>query len=139
MGVEAKFLRPDVMPDHIDPALITCGHQDHIALEVLPTPCGRAGTLVTPWCLRGSSAAPSPALYLTCRSLDMSAVEAHDFSEVEFADARFKVLLSDEEQYRALACGSPRFRRLVRYRSAPARRNATSISWPDMRHSIVNY
>jgi uncharacterized protein YbdZ (MbtH family) len=87
--------------------------------------------------LAGNFAAPSPALYLS--HLDLSAVEADDFSEVEFADARFKVLLSDEEQYWLWHTDLPASRRLVRYRSAPAKRNATPISWSDMRHSIVNY
>jgi uncharacterized protein YbdZ (MbtH family) len=31
--------------------------------------------------------------------LDLPVVEVDDFSEVEFADARFKVLVNDEEQY----------------------------------------
>lgn len=50
---------------------------------------------------RGARGAALPirrcALYLS--HLDLPVVEVDDFSEVEFADARFKVLVNDEEQY----------------------------------------
>lgn len=59
MGVEPKFLCPDVMPDHIDPARITHGHQDHISAEVPRTLRRRVGTVVVPRCTRGSFADPS--------------------------------------------------------------------------------
>jgi L-ascorbate metabolism protein UlaG (beta-lactamase superfamily) len=59
MGIEAKFLCPDVMPDHIDPAIITHGHQDHIAAEAPRTLRRRLGTVVVPRCSRGKFADPS--------------------------------------------------------------------------------
>ena len=52
------------------------------------------------WC-HGARGAALPirrwALFLS--HLDLPVVEVDDFSEVEFADARFKVLVNDEEQY----------------------------------------
>jgi L-ascorbate metabolism protein UlaG (beta-lactamase superfamily) len=70
------------LPDHLDLALITHGHQDHIVLETLLALRGRIGTVVVPRSSRGNMADPSLALYLS--HLGLPVVEVDDFSEVEF-------------------------------------------------------
>ncbi len=70
------------LPDHIDLALITHGHSDHIVLETLLQLRGRIGAVVVPQSSRGSLCDPSPALYLSHAGLPV--VEVDDFSEVEF-------------------------------------------------------
>ena len=70
------------LPDYIDLALITHGHQDHIVLETLLQLRGRVGAVVVPRSSRGSLCDPSLGLYLA--HLGMPVVEADDFSEVEF-------------------------------------------------------
>ncbi len=70
------------LPDHIDLALITHGHQDHIVLETLLQLRGRIGTIVVPRSSRGGLADPSLALYLS--HLGLPVTEVDDFSEVEF-------------------------------------------------------
>jgi L-ascorbate metabolism protein UlaG (beta-lactamase superfamily) len=70
------------LPDQIDLALITHGHQDHLVLETLLQLRGRVGTVVVPRSSRGNMADPSLALYLSHAGLPV--VEVDDFSEVEF-------------------------------------------------------
>jgi len=70
------------LPDHIDVALITHGHQDHIVLETLLALRGRIGTVVVPRSSRGNMADPSMGLYLS--HLGLPVTEVDDFSEVEF-------------------------------------------------------
>jgi L-ascorbate metabolism protein UlaG (beta-lactamase superfamily) len=70
------------LPDKIDLALITHGHQDHIVLETLLQLRGRVGTVVVPRSSRGNLADPSLALYLKYAGLPV--VEVDHFSEVEF-------------------------------------------------------
>jgi L-ascorbate metabolism protein UlaG (beta-lactamase superfamily) len=70
------------LPDYIDLALVTHGHQDHIVLETLLQLRGRVGAVVVPRSSRGSLADPSPALYLN--RVGLPVIEVDDFSEVEF-------------------------------------------------------
>lgn len=69
------------LPDYIDLALITHGHQDHTVLETLLALRGRVGSVVVPRSSRGSLADPSLALYLSHVGLPVTEVD--DFSEVE--------------------------------------------------------
>jgi L-ascorbate metabolism protein UlaG (beta-lactamase superfamily) len=70
------------LPDYIDLALITHGHQDHIVLETLLPLRGRIGKVVVPRSSRGNMADPSLGLYLS--HLGLPVVEVDDFSEIEF-------------------------------------------------------
>jgi L-ascorbate metabolism protein UlaG (beta-lactamase superfamily) len=70
------------LPDHIDLALITHGHQDHIVLETLLQLRGRVGAVVVPRSSRGSMSDPSLALCL--KRVGLPVVEVDDFSEVTF-------------------------------------------------------
>jgi L-ascorbate metabolism protein UlaG (beta-lactamase superfamily) len=70
------------LPDHIDLALITHGHQDHVVLETLLQLRGRVGAVVVPRASRGSLCDPSLALYLS--HVGLPVVEVDDFAEVEF-------------------------------------------------------
>jgi L-ascorbate metabolism protein UlaG (beta-lactamase superfamily) len=84
-GAADRYTYAD-LPDHIDLALITHGHQDHIVLETLLQLRGRVGTVVVPRCSRGSICDPSLALYL--EHVGLPVVEVDDFSEVEFPGGR---------------------------------------------------
>lgn len=70
------------LPDHIDLALITHGHQDHVVLETLLQLRGRIGAVVVPRSSHGNLVDPSLALYLKYAGLPV--VEVDHFSEVEF-------------------------------------------------------
>jgi L-ascorbate metabolism protein UlaG (beta-lactamase superfamily) len=70
------------LPDYIDLALITHGHQDHVVLETLLALRGRIGSVVVPRSSRGNMADPSLALYLS--HLGLPVTEVDDFSEVDF-------------------------------------------------------
>ncbi len=70
------------LPDHLDLALITHGHQDHIVLETLLQLRGRVGAVVVPRSSRGSLCDPSLGLYLS--HVGLPVIEVDDFSEVEF-------------------------------------------------------
>jgi L-ascorbate metabolism protein UlaG (beta-lactamase superfamily) len=70
------------LPDYIDLALITHGHQDHIVLETLLQLRGRVGAVVVPRSSKGSLCDPSLALYLS--HVGLPVIEVDDFTEVEF-------------------------------------------------------
>jgi L-ascorbate metabolism protein UlaG (beta-lactamase superfamily) len=70
------------LPDYIDLALITHGHQDHIVLETLLQLRGRIGAVVVPRASKGNLCDPSLALYLS--HVGLPVIEVDDFSEVEF-------------------------------------------------------
>ncbi|WUH99896.1 MBL fold metallo-hydrolase [Spirillospora sp. NBC_00431] len=72
----------DDLPDHIDLALITHGHQDHIVLETLLQMRPRLGAVVVPRSSRGNLCDPSIGLYL--RALGFNVIEADDFDEIPF-------------------------------------------------------
>ena len=76
----------DDLPDYIDLALITHGHQDHIVLETLLQLRGRVGAVVVPRSSRGNLADPSMSLYL--RHIGLPTVEVDDFDEVPFPGGR---------------------------------------------------
>lgn|ERR1017187_3188901 len=85
-GSAADRYTYDDLPDHIDLALITHGHQDHIVLETLLQLRGRVGTVVVPRCSRGNLCDPSLALYLS--HLGLPVLEVDDFDEVLFPGGR---------------------------------------------------
>jgi L-ascorbate metabolism protein UlaG (beta-lactamase superfamily) len=70
------------LPDYIDLALITHGHQDHIVLETMLQLRGRVGAVVVPRSSRGNLCDPSLGLYLSHAGLPV--IEVDDFGEVEF-------------------------------------------------------
>jgi L-ascorbate metabolism protein UlaG (beta-lactamase superfamily) len=70
------------LPDHIDLAVITHGHQDHVVLETLLSLRDRIDAVVVPRSGRGSRVDPSLGLYLS--HLGMNVIEVDDFSEVPF-------------------------------------------------------
>lgn len=70
------------LPDHIDLALLTHGHTDHVVLETLLQLRGRVGKVVVPRSSGGSLVDPSIGLYLSHAGLPV--VEVDPFSEVEF-------------------------------------------------------
>lgn len=72
----------DDLPDHIDLALITHGHQDHVVLETLLQLRGRVEKIVVPRSSRGNLADPSMGQYLA--HLGLPVVEVDDFDEVQF-------------------------------------------------------
>ncbi|MEU7874934.1 MBL fold metallo-hydrolase [Dactylosporangium sp. NPDC049140] len=75
-----RYLLND-LPDHIDLALITHGHQDHTVLETLLQLRGRIGAVVVPRTSRGNLCDPSIGLYL--KTIGFNVIEADDFDEVE--------------------------------------------------------
>lgn len=76
----------DDLPDHIDLAVITHGHQDHIVLETLLQLRPRLDAVVVPRSSRGNLCDPSIGLYL--RSMGFSVIEVDDFDEVPFPGGR---------------------------------------------------
>jgi L-ascorbate metabolism protein UlaG (beta-lactamase superfamily) len=72
----------DDLPDHIDLALITHGHQDHIVLETLVQLRSRTDAVVVPRSSRGNLCDPSIGLYL--KALGFSVIEVDDFDKVPF-------------------------------------------------------
>ncbi len=76
-----RYLLND-LPDRIDLALLTHGHQDHIVLETLLQLRGRLGAVVVPRSSRGNLCDPSAGLYL--RQVGLPVIEVDDFDEVDF-------------------------------------------------------
>jgi L-ascorbate metabolism protein UlaG (beta-lactamase superfamily) len=70
------------LPDHIDLALITHGHTDHVVMETLLQLRGRIGKVVVPRSSGGSLVDPSIGLYLSHAGLPV--LEVDPFCEVEF-------------------------------------------------------
>ena len=70
----------DDLPDFIDLALITHGHQDHIVLETMLQLRGRVGAVVVPRSSRGNLCDPSMGLYL--KALGFPVIEVNDFDEI---------------------------------------------------------
>jgi L-ascorbate metabolism protein UlaG (beta-lactamase superfamily) len=70
----------DDLPDHIDLAVITHGHQDHIVLETLLQLRPRLGAVAVPRSSRGNLCDPSIALYL--RHQGFTVIEVDDFDEI---------------------------------------------------------
>jgi L-ascorbate metabolism protein UlaG (beta-lactamase superfamily) len=78
------------LPDHIDLALITHGHQDHIVLETLLQLRGRVGAVVVPRSSRGNLSDPS--LRLLISHVGLPVIEVDDFSEVGFPGGKVTAL-----------------------------------------------
>ncbi|GAA4231027.1 MBL fold metallo-hydrolase [Actinomadura meridiana] len=70
----------DDLPDHIDLALITHGHQDHIVLETLLQLRSRTDAIVVPRSSRGNLCDPSIGLYL--KSMGFNVIDVDDFDEI---------------------------------------------------------
>ncbi|QXJ21459.1 MBL fold metallo-hydrolase [Actinomadura graeca] len=70
----------DDLPDHIDLALITHGHQDHIVLETLLQLRARTDAVVVPRASRGNLCDPSIGLYL--KAMGFTVIEVDDFDEI---------------------------------------------------------
>lgn len=79
----------DDLPDYIDLALITHGHQDHIVLETLLQLRGRVGAVVVPRSSRGNLCDPNIRLYLA--HLGLPVIEVDDFDEVPFPGGKVVV------------------------------------------------
>jgi L-ascorbate metabolism protein UlaG (beta-lactamase superfamily) len=84
-GVSDRYTYRD-LPDHIDLALITHGHGDHVVMETLLALRGRIGAVVVPRSSGGNLVDPSVGLYLSRAGLPV--VEVDPFSEVEFAGGK---------------------------------------------------
>ena len=76
----------DDLPDHIDLALITHGHQDHIVLETLFQLRKRIGAVVVPRSSRGNLCDPSIGLYL--KAMGFTVIEVDDFDEIPIPGGR---------------------------------------------------
>jgi L-ascorbate metabolism protein UlaG (beta-lactamase superfamily) len=79
-SVSGRFNYND-LPDYLDLALITHGHQDHIVLESLMQLRGRVGKIVVPRASKGNLCDPSLALYVA--SLGFDVLELDDYGVVE--------------------------------------------------------